>query len=76
MPEEQVAHRSADERDVIATAGLGEQLGPARQTGETLQRRGSVVDRVRGAHEVAQPMRTGSPAAARCALASAIVKRP
>ena len=73
MPEQDVAHSAADERDVLAPAGLRQQLRPARQAGQAVQHPLGALQRVHGAHAAS---RTGIPAAARCALACAIVNVP
>ncbi len=72
VAEQQVADGAAYERDVGVPAREREQLRPTGNAFESLQRLLAGADRVRRAHVG----RTGIPAAARCAFASAIVNCP
>jgi hypothetical protein len=78
--EQQVAHGTADQLDVLVLLRDIEQLATARQLAHGCQQPLPSLPliahvRPRDAGRP-QPIRTGMPAAARCALASAIVWRP
>ncbi len=76
--EHQVAHGAANQLDPAALDGQRYQMGAAGQLAQALEQRGAVAGRrAEGACAIggAQPTRTGMPAAARCAFASATVWR-
>ena len=83
VAEQQVTRGSADQLDVLPSSGQHEQLRTSGQLMQALEHRSTVdplIVHLRACHAVSagppQPIRTGMPAAARCALASAIVWRP
>ena len=82
-PEQQVAHGTADQLDILPAGGEIEQLPSARQLAHALEHHLAVLLQLvhravssGPAGRRSQPVRTGIPAAARWALASAIVCRP